>query len=387
MSIKLTDTQIVMLSGAAQRDDRCLVAPRKLKGGAAKKVAAKLIGGGLAKEIKAKPGAPVWRRDEQGGQSYALKLTAAGVRAIADRPRPGFGRNERRHRPVRAGHSNRLSDRRGHCRSSCNRPEPVRAPRRHEAGAGPRIASARLWRNAKRTDCGDGLASAYHARCAYGLRKRGYAVTIDRHDKERGSTYRARLGETIETGGATGQSDAPPAISLPCKSKKARTRGEAASATGSVMSQGRRSGDVGESLSLQASSPREAETLDAAVAGLAALDAHQLRLQWRNHLGGAAPTHLPRWLLLRVLAYRLQAAALGDLDKAIFARYSRFARRSDRFRRSSFQQPQANDAGRNWPQLGSAARARVERQTGKGDGARQGLRLERKDLWQPFPSR
>jgi Protein of unknown function (DUF2924) len=33
-------------------------------------------------------------------------------------------------------------------------------------------------------------------------------------------------------------------------------------------------------------------------------------------LGGAAPTHLPRWLLLRVLAYRLQAAALGDLDKA-----------------------------------------------------------------------
>jgi hypothetical protein len=82
------------------------------------------------------------------------------------------------------------------------------------------------------------------------------------------------------------------------------------------MSRGWRSGDVGENRPLQASSPREAETLDAAVAGLAALDAHQLRLQWRDHLGGAAPTHLPRWLLLRVLAYRLQAAALGDLDKA-----------------------------------------------------------------------
>jgi hypothetical protein len=41
--------------------------------------------------------------------------------------------------------------------------------------------------------------------------------------------------------------------------------------TGSVMSQGRRSGDVGESLFLQASSPREAQTLDAAVAGLASL--------------------------------------------------------------------------------------------------------------------
>ena len=40
MSIKLTDTQIVMLSAAAHRDDRCLVAPRNLKDGAAQKVAA-----------------------------------------------------------------------------------------------------------------------------------------------------------------------------------------------------------------------------------------------------------------------------------------------------------------------------------------------------------
>jgi hypothetical protein len=47
--------------------------------------------------------------------------------------------------------------------------------------------------------------------------------------------------------------------SIPCPEIEERsTRGEAASATGSVMSQGRRSGDVGESLSLQASSPIEA---------------------------------------------------------------------------------------------------------------------------------
>src|ERR1700722_12317538 len=83
MSIKLTNTQIAMLSAAAQRDDRCFIAPRNLKGGAAQKVAAKLIDGGLAKEINAKPGAPVWRQDEQTGVSIALKLTAAGVRAIA----------------------------------------------------------------------------------------------------------------------------------------------------------------------------------------------------------------------------------------------------------------------------------------------------------------
>ena len=83
MSIKLTDTQLVMLSVAAQRDDRCLVASQNLRGAVAQKFAAKLIGAGLAKEIKAKPGTPVWRRDEQAGESYALKLTAAGARAIA----------------------------------------------------------------------------------------------------------------------------------------------------------------------------------------------------------------------------------------------------------------------------------------------------------------
>ena len=59
-----------------------------------------------------------------------------------------------------------------------------------------------------------------------------------------------------------------------------------------------------------------ASPLDRLIAGLADLDAGQLCLQWRNHLGGTAPAHLPRWLLARVLAQRLQAAALGDLDKS-----------------------------------------------------------------------
>ena len=87
MSIKLTDAQLVMLSAAAQRDDRSLTPPEKLKGGAAHKVATKLIlAAGLVKEVKAKAGTPVWRRDEQNGQSYALKLTAAGAKAIAVNP-------------------------------------------------------------------------------------------------------------------------------------------------------------------------------------------------------------------------------------------------------------------------------------------------------------
>jgi len=51
------------------------------------------------------------------------------------------------------------------------------------------------------------------------------------------------------------------------------------------------------------------------ISGLADLEANGLCLQWRNHLGGTPSAHLPRWLLLRILAYRIQAAALGSLDK------------------------------------------------------------------------
>jgi hypothetical protein len=75
-------------------------------------------------------------------------------------------------------------------------------------------------------------------------------------------------------------------------------------------------GGIGRDHSLLTSSQSNAETLDATVVGLNDLDADQLRLQWRNHLGGTAPAHLPRWLLLRILAYRIQAGELGDLDKA-----------------------------------------------------------------------
>ena len=56
-------------------------------------------------------------------------------------------------------------------------------------------------------------------------------------------------------------------------------------------------------------------TLGETISGLVDLDANGLCLQWRNHLGGTPSAHLPRWLLLRILAYRIQAAALGGLDK------------------------------------------------------------------------
>ena len=71
-SIKLTDAQLLILSAASRREDRCLTAPKNLKRPAAEKLAAKLLAARLVREIKAKPNMPVWRRDEDAGRAFAL---------------------------------------------------------------------------------------------------------------------------------------------------------------------------------------------------------------------------------------------------------------------------------------------------------------------------
>jgi hypothetical protein len=82
------------------------------------------------------------------------------------------------------------------------------------------------------------------------------------------------------------------------------------------MAMRRPSGDGGAASPLLTPRSDNAGSVEDVIAGLADLDAKGLRLQWRNHLGGAPPAHLPRWLLLRVLAYQFQVAALGGPDKA-----------------------------------------------------------------------
>src|SRR5947209_12926569 len=83
MSIKLTEAQTTLLSAASQREDRHLTPPTAGRLAQARKAAARLLEAGLIREVKAKEDAPVWRRDEEAGCNYALKLTAAGLRAIA----------------------------------------------------------------------------------------------------------------------------------------------------------------------------------------------------------------------------------------------------------------------------------------------------------------
>ena len=86
--------------------------------------------------------------------------------------------------------------------------------------------------------------------------------------------------------------------------------------------QGKNSGGAPASPKLLANDRKELGRL---IASLPELDKAQLLLRWRNHLGGIAPAHLPGWLLARVLAFRLQAQAFGDVSAAALRKVQRAA--------------------------------------------------------------
>jgi hypothetical protein len=197
MSIKFNDTQLVLLSDASQRDDHCLVPPTGPKRGQAQKAIVKLLEAGIVKEIRAKAGAPIWRRDEEKGHTYALKLTAAGVKTIA---------------VVSQREAERRAD---HLMVSVDpKPEPSSAPAafvdRTNGGVastpkfprrGTKIAGViELLQGSEGVTLAELVANTgwlpHTARAGLtGLRKRGYAVVIDRADKARGSVYRIEPSE------------------------------------------------------------------------------------------------------------------------------------------------------------------------------------------------
>src|SRR5229473_1704357 len=78
---KLTDTQLIILSAASQRDDPGVELPTNVKGEAARKVVNKLIRAGLLEEVRACGSLPVWRRDDD-SRAMALRITETGLAAI-----------------------------------------------------------------------------------------------------------------------------------------------------------------------------------------------------------------------------------------------------------------------------------------------------------------
>jgi hypothetical protein len=78
---RLTDTQLVILSAASQREDRGVELPANIQGKAAGKIVDKLICAGLLEEVGASGSLPVWRRYDESG-AIALRITDAGLAAI-----------------------------------------------------------------------------------------------------------------------------------------------------------------------------------------------------------------------------------------------------------------------------------------------------------------
>jgi hypothetical protein len=60
-------------------------------------------------------------------------------------------------------------------------------------------------------------------------------------------------------------------------------------------------------------------TLGVEIARLRCLDASELQARWHTVFRRRPPSHLPRHILLRVLAYQLQANLLGDLDAGVIS--------------------------------------------------------------------
>ena len=200
MSIKLTDTQLVLLSAAAQRKDLFLVAPPTLKGATAQKVASKLISAGFVKEVKAKASDPVWRRDQESGASYALKLTAAGAKAIAVDDAKPEDADEASAALANRDQAAILSKLDAKDARPAEAMEPGAGPSAPRGGSKLAHVIALLERNHGATIAELIAATgwlAHTTRAALtGLRKRGYAVAIDRSDDKRGSFYRIPAGET-----------------------------------------------------------------------------------------------------------------------------------------------------------------------------------------------
>jgi hypothetical protein len=81
VKIRLSDTQLIALSSASQREDGAIELPDRIKGAASVKLVTSLTEKGLAREIRAKAGMPVARRDEE-GRSFALVITKLGRASI-----------------------------------------------------------------------------------------------------------------------------------------------------------------------------------------------------------------------------------------------------------------------------------------------------------------
>jgi hypothetical protein len=183
---KLTDTQLIVLSKAAARDDGIATIPEGLNKAAASKVAASLVSHKLMREVRSKPEMPVWREDED-GRGTSLIITREGRDAIGVEDNENDSLKE----------ATRAKQRRrgvGQQSSSQHRLTNLDEPR---SGSKQALIIKMLSRKSGATL--EALVEAtgwlpHTARAALtGLRKRGYTVLLERQDGKP-SHYRIASG-------------------------------------------------------------------------------------------------------------------------------------------------------------------------------------------------
>jgi hypothetical protein len=230
MSTKVNDTQLMLLSAAFQRHDHCLAPSASPKRSLVQRAVANLLEARLVKEIRAKAGAPIWRRDKETGRAYALKLTAAGAKVIAVDGTPPLQEEAERRVGQLVGMADPESEPGSNPAATVSRPDGGAAPIPIPPRNGTKVAEviALLQR-------GDGATLAelvaatgwlpHTTRAALtGLRKRGYA--IDRTHESRGSVYRIEWREVADSVARAGESTlADEALSdRPDRSARQRSR-------------------------------------------------------------------------------------------------------------------------------------------------------------------
>jgi hypothetical protein len=191
---KLTDTQLIVLSKAAARDDGIAVVPAKMNKAAASKVGASLVARNLMRELGSKAGMPVWREDDD-GRSISLMITRAGRDAIgvdADREAMQTPRSDCKPAPRSPSHGEGDGP-----KSSASTPPAldVALPR---AGSKQALVIEMLSANGGATLAALVEATGWlpHTTRAVltGLRKRGVPIERSREAAE-ASTY--RIGSTV----------------------------------------------------------------------------------------------------------------------------------------------------------------------------------------------
>ena len=78
---KLTETQRMALSYAKAREDGAAVAPAKTNKAGVARIGSSLVARGLMRQIRTKPGMPIWGEDAA-GKPFSLVVTRAGCNAI-----------------------------------------------------------------------------------------------------------------------------------------------------------------------------------------------------------------------------------------------------------------------------------------------------------------